>query len=59
MAVMRHNVEFARRTVAALAACFGRSECTRCPGAIRGAVMTDLARVAPRVLAELDLLLPE
>ncbi len=59
MAVMRHNGEFARRTVVALAAALGPAACRRCPDAIRGAVMTDLARVAPRVLAELGLLLPE
>jgi len=59
MAVMKHNVEFARRSVVALAASFGHARCTRCSGAIQGAVMTDLNRVAPRVLAELDMLLPK
>ncbi len=59
MAVMKHNVEFARRSVVALAAGFGHAKCTRCAGAIHGAVMTDLNRVAPRVLAELDMLLPK
>ena len=59
MAVMKHNVEFARRTVVAVAAGFGRAECISCAGAIRGAVMTDLSRVAPRLLAELDILLPK
>jgi len=59
MAVMKHNVEFARRTVVAVADSFGHARCTRCANAIHGAVMTDLHRVAPRVLAELDMLLPK
>jgi 5'-methylthioadenosine phosphorylase len=59
MAVMKHNVEFARRTVVAVSDTFGSSKCSRCACAVHGAVMTDLQCVAPRVLAELDLLLPK
>ena len=58
MQVMQGNVGHARRTLEALCRNFEPLPCTQCPHAIDGAVMTDLKRVAPRKLAELQLLLP-
>lgn len=58
MQVIHGNVEHARRTVAELCRGFSPEPCPKCPHALDGAIMTDLRRVAPRVLADLQLLLP-
>ncbi len=58
MQVIHGNVEHARRTVAKLCRGFSPEPCPKCPHALDGAIMTDLRRVAPRVLADLQLLLP-
>lgn len=59
MHVMKGNVGHARRTLEELCRVPEPPICTKCPHAIDGAVMTDLRCIAPRVLAELQMLLPE
>lgn len=58
MNVMQSNVVKAQNTLKELCRDFHPAPCLTCPHAINGAIMTDLQRVAPRTLAQLQLLLP-